>query len=193
MLSEKRAKNILFPYHNVLQRIVTNAWEKWRASSGQFEEPYKRTATVSIHNHMADEAKREFADCPDAHLVEEHETILVSFGGLIAVCFKKLDEQLRTSNIPTQRQFEFAGQLPLEGIPDCPRVVVGYVPDRLWLEIEVFVVFSQGNRLIWSYSLAEHHTSQLKVIDKLPTQQEDSSWNFNPRVDEDTSREQSVS
>lgn len=70
--------------------------------------------------------------------------------GNVLIRFKKLNENMLTSNIPTkqteafnlQRPLEFPVQQNLFGIPltfkqeDSPHVNIGYLPDKFWLNYQ---------------------------------------------------------
>jgi len=185
MFSENEARGILTPYHRVFERIVRVAWRRWRDISNRFDDPYKRTRATIVYQFMAEEAKREFENHFDVHVIEENESILISLHNKLAVRLKKLNDGLRSSNYPTPRQLEFAAQLPLPGIPDCERVVVGYVPDSLGMDIDIHVVYGQGDEKIWSYELDKSFVPELSVIENPATQEEVSVWTFARKSGED--------
>ncbi len=193
MFSEKDAQTLLEPYHAVLFRIVTTAWRKWHEMRDHFDEPYTRTMAVNVHQFMTEAAKRAFLGRRDVRIVEEHETILISFGNNISVRLKKLNEHLGTSNYKTQRLLDLEAQLPLPGVPDGERVVVGYLPDNLGQEIEVHVVYSQAGSFVWSYDLSDYEVAEEIFIDSSLTQKPEAEWTFTPKTDEGVKREQSAS
>ena len=75
--------------------------------------------------------------------------------GPLVVRFKKVDEDLRTSNFPTPTALLFDSQAPLPGIPLGDRVTVGYLLNEFETSIlGVFVILAKSDRVLWSYELA---------------------------------------
>jgi hypothetical protein len=74
--------------------------------------------------------------------------------------FKKLRESLLTSNIPTRRQTLLALQLHLPDFPDAPRLVVGYLLNRLQTDIkDILIVYAVGKDVKWFISILEAEES----------------------------------
>ena len=97
-----------------------------------------------VHDYIKDEVRRRFTDRAGFTIVERRQLFLLAVGTDILLRFKKLDEDGRARNYPTQQARDFDCQLPLEGIPDAERVNVGYVLDPLGLQISV-VMLSKTN------------------------------------------------
>lgn len=154
MIAQKEAQTRLEQYHNVFADIMYHSWDAWKEQAPMLlNAPYKRTARQVVYNIAVEKAKTAFANEPGIHIVEEHESILLVFNDDLAVRFKKLDGSLRPSSYPTSRQCELNLQLPLPGIPDCERIIIGYVPDELEKDILVHVVYAQGDEIVWHYPL----------------------------------------
>lgn len=90
---------------------------------------HPRTRASIIHDHICDHAKCHLAGLGDVQYLPIGERNLFEVDGKMLINFKKLDEQLRSSNYPTQTAMNFVDQTELNGIPaSLPRITVGYVP-----------------------------------------------------------------
>lgn len=90
---------------------------------------HPRTRACIIHDHINDLAKRSLASCDGVYHSFSNERHLYAIDQKYLINFKKLDEQLLSSNYPTFTAQGFQSGEDLPGIPSgLTRVTVGYVP-----------------------------------------------------------------
>jgi len=102
----------------------------------------------------------------------------VGIPGKVLARFKKLNERMLTSNIPTKQAENFNHQRPLEiqgnlwGYsliePEPPHINIGYTPDMFWMGLEaVYATMPNGTHsLQWYIKLSDDGgASQTPVID----------------------------
>ena len=91
-----------------------------------------RTRASAVHDHMVARARRMFGASVNAHCMDQGGLFVVMLYGRIALRFKKLDDDLRSSNIPTQQSMEFCSQeLYLPGIKRVTYLQAGYTLNRM--------------------------------------------------------------
>ncbi len=169
MISESQAKAILEPYHPVIHSCVASAWRRWEQQLRfSVALPSARYAANTMYELMVDEVRRQLTQLPGVTIIEG-QRFLVGIGGLV-LRFKKLNSALETSNYPTDTAMMFDAQLVLPGIPEGPRITVGYRHDRFWSRLlDVVVVASASKQVLWSYSVVP---PAAKVIDMPRRQQQ---------------------
>lgn len=112
---------------------------KGNPASDVLLEHSKRTAACCIYDHMVAECERRFDGREDIRLLElrglkvwlvgKHEPHTV-------FRWKKMDEDGRSRNYPTEQAKNFDAQMPLKGLPPEPtRITVGYWPDAAGVSV----------------------------------------------------------
>lgn len=185
MVSVEEAQGVLKEHEEVIAEIVYGAWDDWKSKSpAMFAEPYRRTSRVVVYNLIAERVKQVFGDREKEgiRVLEAHESVFVLFGDEIAVRFKKLDEDLQPSNIRTSRQMELDMQLPLPEVPNCSRLIVGYVPDAVEEDILVYVTCRENGRNVWDYSLSRPVVATLVAFDSADEVENPPDWTFKPKA-----------
>ena len=125
--------------HRLLRRelphiaeLIYGAWHDYMAYPEEVRLDHTpRTRASAVHDHMVSRARRVFSVSVNAHCMEQGGLFVVMLYGRIALRFKKLDDDLRASNIPTQQSIEFCSQeLYLPGIKKVTYLQAGYTLNR---------------------------------------------------------------
>jgi hypothetical protein len=104
---------------------------------------------------MVDEARQRFGDHKVIKILEKNR-FLLNIGSRVLVQFKKVGQELLTSNYATQTALAFDAQRTLPGLPDVSRITIGYQPDIAWSEITSVVVLLRLRRnVVWNYELEQ--------------------------------------
>lgn len=125
-----------------------------------------RTRACLIHDHQRDRAKSAFALLQESWQYHElHTRGMFIFDDFI-LCFKRLDQDLLPSNVPTQTSLGFDEQIALPGIPPTlPRIIAGYVPNVDWSGItSTHLVFRLGRVMLWHVCLEEELMEALDTV-----------------------------
>lgn len=148
-----RGKGDLSDIHEVIRKSV-GVVEDVRNWSWEFSSPLvKRTWANIVHDHMEQEAAKIFKGKREVLLYREKGFLVVDFYGKIMLRFKKLDDQLLPSNIPTEQQKAYDHQLLFGG--PVTHVTAGYRLDGLGMYRDSHVVCVSHGRLLWSFKLPE--------------------------------------
>lgn len=110
-----------------------------------------RATAACIYTHMVALAEELLTDKPGVVFKEIRGLKVWIIGERATIRFKKMDEDGRWRNNPTQQQRDFDRQLPLPGIPYPPlNLVVGYWPNALGTDVErVQVARPCGKEIDW--------------------------------------------
>lgn len=110
-----------------------------------------RAKAACIYSHMESAAHARLTDAPGVVFKEIRGLKVWIVGEEATIRFKKMDEDGRTRNYPTQQAVAFDKQLPLRGIPLPPlNLVVGYWPNSLGTDVErVQVARPMGKMIDW--------------------------------------------
>jgi len=118
LLTEDEIHEVLSSYEERVGEVIARAVERWHelpASNVVSFTP--RTRASAIHDLIVEEATAAFLGDPNVTVSLKRGTVVLVFGGRVAVRFKKVRGQsLRYSVGPTYRQRAIhAQQLPLDG------------------------------------------------------------------------------
>lgn len=171
-MRKSQAKRLLVPFENILHGIPTGAVMEYIQDFASVRYRLgKRSDASIIHDLMLDFAANRL-DCL-AEFTPRHSQglhyYLVSDGQLSATLrFKKLDDRMRSSNIPTQQTFLFNHQEPQYELPNMPPVAnltLGYTLNTTRTSASsVFIVMPDGDRNIWTWQLQGPSTDQIPSV-----------------------------
>src|SRR5260221_183607 len=120
-LSQEEGQQGLAPYEADIQHCIDQGWKVMDDirinDPSTFSKFDARSKSAAIYSFIKDAAKHIFDGRPNVTLVEHQGLFLVTFDNRISVRFKKLDRNLKPSNIKTHQQQLIAYNLPLEGMP----------------------------------------------------------------------------
>ena len=185
-----QARELLSPYERILFGIPADAIRLYthvdfvplRHRLG------KRSDASVIHDLMVNLAGDRL-DCLEQFTYRHSQGLhyyYVSNGKLSATLrFKKLDENMRSNNIPTQQADLFNHQEYQSELPNMPPVAsltLGYIlnPTRT-SATAVYVTMPHGNRNIWTWQLNDDSAGQIAHMSTYPPQ-DDFTPTLRPRV-----------
>lgn len=171
-MTEAYAREFLAPYVPCLYNSVQHGWNTYQ---NKFLDPAiePRTRAGIIHDFATEYAKNELCNQAAVVPLRINDRSIFKIQDQALICFKKLDEQLLTSNYPTSFATQFNSQQHLRGIPDTlPRLFVGYVAKEDFTElIGIFVTFPRSSEsLNWSFEISSSEcleTEQFSFEEKL--------------------------
>ena len=145
------ASQILKPHLPSFGDCVRRGWNRWKGETLLPMQVAKRSRACLIYDYMADEARRTLVGVDGLTVTEDRGFVLVNVEDRLLVRFKKFDQRLRTSGIPTRQHMQFAyQQLTIDGLGPMTQLVVGYLLDEFELDISrVAVTCSLGSRIMW--------------------------------------------
>jgi hypothetical protein len=150
-------RSILDPHGVDLRDCVLSAIERWKRDVRTAMPLHHPTVRANmIWGLMVDEARQRFGSVRGVHIVDRSERFLVVFRNRVAVRFKKLNEEHRTSNFKTNAAILLDEQQSIQGIPQGTTIVtVGYVLNTQTNEIDSVLVLYRDARTHWEYSLTD--------------------------------------
>lgn len=156
-ISEDSAKSVLINYFPTLYRANAYGWEEYHrgiAVTGWLPAMTKRGRANVVHDLSVDFLIKEFDDDRNVRISEKSGLHLFVFNDMVALRLKKLDEEKKSSNIPTQQAFDYINQCELPTIPKALHLECGYILNSLETEIEgVFLTCPEGDRIAWFIEL----------------------------------------
>jgi hypothetical protein len=126
--------------------------------------------------HINKQAESLLIDTPgigiQARLVGNRTFFLV--GDKAVFSFKKLDERLYSSSIPTSQSRAFLGQRPIPELADveeATHIIAGYVFDRVETTLRIYLTCPLGAKNnLWAWKLAGEQAQQSLPPITLPSQ-----------------------
>src|ERR1044071_1383275 len=118
-----------------------------------------RTRASIIRDHIVSHAREAFDSVRNVVVIDKRNGLFcLEVKGLVVVRFKKLNNQMRTSNIPTQQALAFEKQMSLPEIPhDATHINAGYLPDKLWTNLKgIFVAAPNGKKIDWFVEIGDN-------------------------------------
>ena len=142
-------------YLNLIQNCIERAWQEY--SSYPVEHRLKHTSRSRaslMHDHIVFAARLAFDGITDINMVEINKLFIVTFGADIALRFKKLDDNLRSSGIETQQSLDFSRQFDLPGIASVTHLEAGYRLNRLGTALAgVYICCPNGISILWHHEI----------------------------------------
>jgi hypothetical protein len=118
-----------------------------------------RTRASIIRDHIVAHVRETFDNVRNVVIIDKRSGLFcLEVKGLVVVRFKKLNEQMRTSNIPTQQALAFEQQMSLPDIPhDAAHINAGYSPDKLWTNLKgIFIAAPNGKKIDWFVEIGDN-------------------------------------
>ena len=179
-MRKSQAMELLAPHESVLLGIPTDAIRSYTQDFASVRYRLGKRSDASIIHDLMVELAGDRLDCLD-HFIHKYNQGLhyyyVSDGTLSATLrFKKLDENMRSNNIPTQQAYLFNHQDYQSELPDMPPVAsltLGYTlnPTRT-SAAAVYVTMPHGNRNIWTWQLNDDSSEQIAHMPTNPPEDE---------------------
>lgn len=150
--TQDQAMSQLDPIFDELDTIGRGGLARYQQTPADLRIEHDSRATASCtYSHMVVLADELLGDKPGVVFKIIKNLKVWIIGERATIRFKKMDEDGRWSNAPSQQQRDFDRQLPLPGIPFPPlNLVVGYWPNALGTDVErVQVARPCGKAIDW--------------------------------------------
>jgi hypothetical protein len=170
--SESQARSILSQYSPVFYNSIASSWNEYMQEIGDWgPDMTDRSRASIVHDLTIRSAIQQFDGVPGVRVVVQNGLYLFIFDDSIAVRFKKLDEDKRSRNIPTQVTLDFRGQQEIPGISSTLHLEAGYVLNKLQTEIDgVYIVCPSRDRASWFWELQAPAVGQVVQFPTAPPQ-----------------------
>jgi hypothetical protein len=173
LLTEHEIREVLASYEERIGEVIGRAVDRWHRMPASGEVSFsQRTQASAIHDLIVDEATREFLADPSVTVSLKRGTVVLVFGGTVAVRFKKVRGQsLRYSVGPTYRQRAIhTQQLPLDGTAiRVTWATAGYRLDAVGALAQAALVVTDGEVQQYAFDL----TTAAAPVVALPVHDED--------------------
>ena len=164
-MSQEEMVDILEPHFPVLHDSVMGPWEElveYRTNDKNFIDMKEGDCAVWLTMQSQIRARSLLDGKPGFHLFDQHQKLVIVIEEKIAVTIKKLTyrqrkaadrPRLERSNYSTPRNVKFWDQRRDSGIPDYPRVILGYELLKEITEVRLVIAYSrsQGKHVDWAY------------------------------------------
>lgn len=156
VLSAEEAEERIGPFRERLNQCIREAWDAWQ---GDYKQKHhilsNRTRAAIVFDEIKARALVSFAGIDGCVLSPSSTTLMLYIGDDIALRFKKMRKDGRSSNIKTKTQRLFDLQLGIPGIKPGTLVHAGYMLDDVGQNIVSTLVVCQFRaRVVWSLELA---------------------------------------
>jgi hypothetical protein len=157
-IAQENSIAALGPYLYALRAMCWDSWEDYQAYPPHTKVVHNSTTRANIvHCHWSDRAAR-FAESTEGWELLNLMGLFVLVGKLgntvFALRMKKVDFELRSSNVPTQQIEDFKNQVPLEGMPEACHLEIGYMLNASATAISgIFLICPSGKGVLWSVEL----------------------------------------
>jgi hypothetical protein len=164
--SRAEASAFFAPYEADLVEVISAAWEDYQAHEPLKHRHSARSRASIVHDNMVHHVKRVFEDVPEVTFVERRGLFMLNFEDIFVLRFKKLDDRMLSSNIPTQQALGYVCQLALPGMPAATKLQAGYQLDRSQTAIRAMLLTCPaGSSLYWFLELTPQEPQELPVPD----------------------------
>lgn len=143
----------------ILKTCVDEAWQTFDETVRPIVPLCSPTGTANILRELLIQQVRErFVGVSGVNIHDRNVVggrFLAEIDQQMILSFKKLTKDFHTSNYPTDTAQAFDKQEPgLEGMPDVPRITVGYQLGQFGTSLSgVFLAFVVGKECVWHYDL----------------------------------------
>ena len=155
LLTKDQAVDLLDRRLPILADCIRRAIERYEAERER-DGPVRARTRACLISDYADQNAQALLDGEDIEFIEtSDDTLHIAFADRVILRFKKLDEKLHISYIPTGRATRWAAQEPLEGFPSATNLVAGYTLDELGQLDRIVLVCHKDGRRMWAHDLLE--------------------------------------
>lgn len=170
VMGKKLALLRLGSYLELIRNCIVGAWDEYNSYPVEHRIKHTtRTRASAIHDHIIFAARRAFDGIQDVRMVEINKLFLIAFGVDIALRFKKLDDSLRSSGIPTQQSIDFIHQGDLPGIPSVTHLEAGYRVNQLGALAGTYICCPNGPSPLWYHEFEGEEDSNVVALPRIIT------------------------
>lgn len=156
-ISKFDAEAILKPHLDPLARCIKSGFDIYLEKLGPESHLHPiRTRASFIHDQIVHLIEEEFDNTPGTNIIVQNGLFLLGIEEIL-IRFKKLNDNLIPSNIPTQQQLDFDRQLDIPGFPSRGVYLnAGYTPNAFWSRLKSMnISFIVERRVKWDIDLGE--------------------------------------
>ena len=172
VLSQEPAIEIVKPHLEDLRGCFRDGWGQWMRwgeIAPEMCKPLDATIRAGIvHQYIVESAKRRFHDVSSVALSEQDKYFRLVFDDKVVMRFKKLDDALHSSGIPTGQRLDYTRQICIEGF-ERTNLIVGYRLDESETRILDIHIICPVNpqRNLWTFELQSHLEAETH-LDAIP-------------------------
>jgi hypothetical protein len=150
----------------VLGKCIKGAWKDYLGYPDHLRLQHTPRSRASlVHDHIVMRVRNAFDDFDDVRLHDINKLFVLVLPGEVVIRFKKLNDNLRSSGIPTQQRLEFAAQGDLPGIESVTHLEAGYTLNEFETAIDgVHVVCPYNDSVLWAHEIFVEDDDQAKVV-----------------------------
>jgi hypothetical protein len=182
LLTEDEIHEVLASYEERVGEVIGKAVDRWQQMPLSHVVSFTpRTRASAIHDLIVEEATAEFLGDPNVTVSLKRGTVVLVFGGRVAIRFKKVcGRSLRYSVGPTYRQRAIhEQQLPLDGTDvRVTWATAGYRLDAAGRLAQAALVVTDGDVQQYAFDL----TAPPAPVVVLPVDDEDDGLVIRPAV-----------
>ena len=168
-LSEEELRAIIKPFHPFLWPVVMVPWEDLvdrRGRDKSFTDMTEEEMAIWLTMQAGKMAVAIFDGKPGIEVRKWFRKPVVIIPDVLAIVIKKLtkrrlrrcgEKELARSNFLTNRNKSLWNQEPIAGLPDIPRVILGYEFAKEATELRLYIAYprTRGHGVDWAYRLRQ--------------------------------------
>ena len=188
-LSKEEAKGFLNPYLSQLAQCYLKAFDLYSeyisfvTEHSGFVRHRNTTRANLIYDYTVSIAQQTFIDFEEVSFGTYNKVFFLNFLNKGLIRFKKLDDKLQSSNIPTKQSTALNGQMNINGFPDqIPIIQIGYQPNSTWTDIEEIYVLYRKDTPKWNIPTYNYPAIKELEFEKHEEEQENKEGNIVKRV-----------
>lgn len=161
LLSEDQASSLAGKYFARFAKVINAGFNDYRSSIkainalGIKTDFRARTSASVIHDYIHTQVLAEFKDDRDMKVIEMDGTFVLLISGKLYLRFKKMDGDMKSSNVRTEKVDSFYKQtLTLPGIDELTCLTAGYILDATESFIRnIYLTLQLNETVIWKIDL----------------------------------------
>jgi hypothetical protein len=154
-VTKEIAKEVLNPYMDRIRETMYRAVDEYKEKYLMYGHELKnRSKSSIIHDYVERHIRKEFGESMVGTL---RGMFYLNINDKICLRFKKINSNLKSSNIRTQQTTLFDSQQTIPGIvPTALFVNAGYMVNSLYTDFnDLFIVCPDGDKIGWSLCISD--------------------------------------
>ncbi|WP_042301598.1 hypothetical protein [Paraburkholderia kururiensis] len=157
-VAQEKALIALDPYLRTLRTLCLDSWQDYQSYPVDKRAVHDSTTRANIvHSHWVQRAAQYAELTPGWELLNltRLHVLVARVGDIVfALRMKKVDGELRSSNVTTQQIEDFRNQEPLEGIPEACHLELGYMLNASATAVSgIYLICPSGKGVLWSVEI----------------------------------------
>lgn len=169
-LSEDQLEALLEPIYPQLWGMIHEpfvAFSDFRQRYPEFRILSEGESAVFLRPQIAQSARVFFSNLPDVKIRTIQHQFLLEYKESVLITPKKFRVDFRGrltfSSYNTRRNRQYWGQASLDGVPNLPRIIVGYKFVEEMSNIQIMVAYPRGKRFRLCYLLPDQSANTITV------------------------------